>query len=400
MRSVLLACVVTLFAASSSRSADPAAPIGLLAFSHQGPDDRSAIWLVVDDGSGVTNKPRLGMDVSLYPHWSSDGRRLLFRRQSGTYAAEIENDAGFIPAFGVARRLNRFVAASGLDWSPDGTSLVLTREVQRRLCTDLFTLRVNGSRARRLTASAGCEKHPAWSPDGGRIAFERQGEDETDVFVSNVRGGGIREVGVGTYPTWSPDGRALAFLSEDAIVILDARTWALERTLRPEQPLDEVEDGLSWAPDGSRLAYGFLDPDETFPLTHLASIDVDGGDATRLTPLSAYPDADADWRPQCTLYGTNRPDFLDGDADEDILCGLRGSDRIRAGDGDDVVYGGDGADGLVGGLGTDWLFGAAGDDRIYARDGVADLVDGGPGVDHAVVDASDHVSGVERVDRR
>jgi Tol biopolymer transport system component len=399
MKHVLLACVVVLSAVFSSRSGDAGAPIGLLTFSRQGPDDRSAIWLVVDDGSGVTHRPQLGRDASFYPHWSSDGRRLAFKRQSGTYVAEIENDDGFIPTFGAARRLNRFVAEWGLDWSPDGTSLALTREVQRRLCTDLFTLRANGRRLRRLTASAACEKHPAWSPDGGSIAFERQGEDRTEVIVSNVRGRGMRALGVGTYPAWSPDARSLAFLSEDSIVVFDARTWMLQRTLRPEQPLSAVEDGLSWAPDGSQLAFGFLDPDETFPLNHLASIDTDGAGAKRLTMLSSYPDTDPDWRPSCTWNGTNFDDVFDARDDDDVICGLRGNDRIRAGGGADVVYAGDGADVLVGGLGADWLFGAAGDDRIYARDGVADLVDGGPGVDRAAIDASDRVSGVERVDR-
>jgi Ca2+-binding RTX toxin-like protein len=114
---------------------------------------------------------------------------------------------------------------------------------------------------------------------------------------------------------------------------------------------------------------------------------------------TAAPDSDPDWLPQCTLYGTLFGDHLSGYPTEDVICGLRGNDTIRAGGGDDVVYAGDGADVLVGGLGADWLFGAAGDDRIYARDGVADLVDGGPGVDRAVIDASDRVSGVERVDR-
>jgi hypothetical protein len=398
MRVTALACVVLLCAGSS-----PAAPDtqenGVIAYRYQGPVTPYSLWVVLPDGSGARQKLRLGQDSSFDPHWSSDGRRLVFSRASGIYIAETTGDTGIVPSFSPPRRIASFSAEFGLDWSPDGTSLLVTREIRRRLCSDLFTVRSDGSAVRRLTSSVECEKHPAWSPDGGAIAYEKEGDQNTEIVVSYIRGGGAQTVGLGTYPAWSPDGRSLAFLSNGAIEVFDAPTLEQQRTLQPEEPWSQVENGLTWSPDGRRLAYGFHDPEETFPLTHLAAIDADGTNTMRLTPSTTFPDTDPDWRPVCDVYGTQRRDRLVGSHGNDSICALRGSDLINAGEGDDVGYGGDGADLLVGGPGADWFFGAAGDDRIYARDGVADLVDGGPGVDRAVVDAADRVSGVERVDR-
>jgi TolB protein len=400
MKLVFVACALVACAGSSSSSAGGALRSGVLVtYSHAGPDDNWATWVVVDDGSSITNRPKLGRDPSLYPHWSSDGRRLLFTRPSGTYIAEIQNDHGVIPTFASPRRVSRFFGDSGLDWSPDETTLALAMGLRRQRCSDLYTIRAGHAGLHRLTATAACEQHPAWSPDGGMIAYERD-SDTSEIVVIDRAGHTLRAIGRGTYPTWSPDGRLLAFLAGQAIAIVDARTGSKTQELRPEAPYNIIDEGLTWSPGGSALAFGFLDQDEAQPLTHLASIGADGTDAKRLTSPTAARDRDPDWRPSCTWNGTNVNDFFDARDDEDVICGLRGNDRIRAGGGDDVVYAGDGADVLVGGRGADWLFGAAGDDRIYARDGVADLVDGGPGVDRAVVDASDRVSGVERVDRR
>jgi hypothetical protein len=52
---------------------------------------------------------------------------------------------------------------------------------------------------------------------------------------------------------------------------------------------------------------------------------------------------------------------------------------------------------LNGSAGADWLIGSSHADTIVARDGVADTIDCGPGVDTAVVDAGDQVSNCENV---
>jgi hypothetical protein len=394
-----LALVAGLCAATTSGRAEViAGDVGVIAFRHNGPVSAFTIWVTEPDSmSFAMRKLPLGTEFAYNPRWSPDGRRLLVERPSGVYA--VSNP---LATSGEAIRSMRVAAASagsGIDWSPDGTSIVLTRETRNRRCSDIYAMRIGGS-ARRLTSTAGCEQNPVWSPDGTEIAFERVGQRTVAVIVVDVDGRNQQIVGEGTFPAWSPDGSALAFLTEEGIVIVDPGTGDPLRTLRPERPFSEVENGLAWSPDGTRLVFGFHDPQETFPLTHLAVIASDGSGASRLTDLTTYPDTEPDWQPICTVYGTDGDDVITGTDGDDLLCGLGGDDRIRGGRGNDTLLGGDGDDVLVGGPGSDRLFGAAGRDRLYARDGEADVVDGGPREDRAWIDREgDRLNGVERAAR-
>ena len=88
----------------------------------------------------------------------------------------------------------------------------------------------------------------------------------------------------------------------------------------------------------------------------------------------------------CTIVGTNGPDRLVGTSRRDVICGLGGSDMLAGRGGNDVLVGGPGNDYLLPGGGRDRVLGDAGNDVAAARDGTADWIDGGPGVDRARVD--------------
>jgi hypothetical protein len=76
-----------------------------------------------------------------------------------------------------------------------------------------------------------------------------------------------------------------------------------------------------------------------------------------------------------------------GSGSSDTLSGSREGDAIDGGDGDDVIRGGGG---------EDCLSGEQGDDIIDARDGGADKVECGPGIDTVLADPQDVVSDCER----
>ncbi len=91
--------------------------------------------------------------------------------------------------------------------------------------------------------------------------------------------------------------------------------------------------------------------------------------------------------------GTAGPDRLTGTAGPDKLSGLGGRDTLKGRGGADKLLGGPGGDRLTGGPGADRLLGGPGNDRIWARDGVAEVVNCGPGsADFALVDGSDKVA--------
>jgi Ca2+-binding RTX toxin-like protein len=103
--------------------------------------------------------------------------------------------------------------------------------------------------------------------------------------------------------------------------------------------------------------------------------------------------------PPAYYAGTSRSETLTGSNANDVLLGRGGNDTIRGRRGNDVIRGGIGNDRLYGGPGRDLILGEPGNDRLYARDGVRDTLNGGPGFDEAWVDSLDVVRNVERVHR-
>jgi Ca2+-binding RTX toxin-like protein len=89
------------------------------------------------------------------------------------------------------------------------------------------------------------------------------------------------------------------------------------------------------------------------------------------------------------FHGNHSPNYLFGNAGDDIITGRGGNDMVRGGadndqlsgnDGDDIVYGDEGGDQLDGGMGNDMLFGGMGDDELRGEGG-DDVLEGGPGAD-------------------
>jgi lysyl oxidase/WD40 repeat protein len=100
----------------------------------------------------------------------------------------------------------------------------------------VWTVRADGEDERRLTRGA----HPDWSPDGERIAFDRDGEVLTSRWwTASV----LRPAGAGTDPAYAPDGR-LAVVRDGSIV-------AGGRIVAEGQSPDWSADGrLAWVRDG------------------------------------------------------------------------------------------------------------------------------------------------------
>jgi hypothetical protein len=85
---------------------------------------------------------------------------------------------------------------------------------------------------------------------------------------------------------------------------------------------------------------------------------------------------------------TVRTPLLPGPDDDTVTAG-DGPDLIDGGTGDDVLHGGGGNDVLTGGGGVDAYDGGAGDDTIVARDGTAEAVACGDGLDTVDADFLD-----------
>jgi Ca2+-binding RTX toxin-like protein len=119
---------------------------------------------------------------------------------------------------------------------------------------------------------------------------------------------------------------------------------------------------------------------------------------------------DWNWNNRDLLVGLGGDDFLRAHGSADMLWGNEGNDyvdgdlspdHVLGGPGDDWLFGGYGLDRLWGGAGLDHFDGGFGDDELISitADGVADVLDCGPGRDRAIVRTGDSVARCERVIR-
>ena len=101
---------------------------------------------------------------------------------------------------------------------------------------------------------------PAWSPDGGRLAYVSFEGHASGVYVQTLESGARERVsgrpGINGAPAWSPDGRRLALtLSQPDgnvdVFVLDLASRSLLRVT--DDPAIDTEP--SWAPDGRSLYF-------------------------------------------------------------------------------------------------------------------------------------------------
>ncbi|MCG6927266.1 MAG: serine/threonine-protein kinase [Acidobacteria bacterium] len=115
---------------------------------------------------------------------------------------------------------------------------------------------------RPVTSGAGLEEHPALSPDGGFIAYAATEAGNTDIWLTDVRGGIPLRLttheALDDLPAWFPDGSSLLFVSDRGG---GTGVWRVPRLGGEPTSLLPNAGDPAVSPDGTRLA--FTQPDAT-----------------------------------------------------------------------------------------------------------------------------------------
>ena len=175
----------------------------------------SALWRVSIEGGGPGERIELAGLGAAFPATAASRDRLAFERDM------THND---IYRFVVGRAPAPVVVSSSSDdnpnLSPDGRRVAFSSNRSSEGRVDIWLANADGSSAAQLTRGPGdFQGSPAWSPDGGRIAFDSQGSDgHWDIWTIDADGGPPQPLthypGDENQPSWSRDGRFVYFYSD------------------------------------------------------------------------------------------------------------------------------------------------------------------------------------------
>jgi dipeptidyl aminopeptidase/acylaminoacyl peptidase len=195
--------------------------------------------------------------------WSSDGSKLLIRREMGLDVLDAD---------GTETRLTDGDAdPTGGSFSPDGSEVVYAagpweRSAIYAVSSDGGAPRLILRSTRRVSFPGGHSAlafayQPALSPDGTRIAyFDGMYDHSHNLWVANADGTGRRVVLDGEVSaaghmralTWAPDGKWLAFATDNSIYLVRPDGTGFRRVA---SGAFATAPAVQWSPDGSRIAY-------------------------------------------------------------------------------------------------------------------------------------------------
>ena len=220
------------------------------------------LWRIpIDEGSGRVLGPPQGVTTpAAWAGWfefAADGRQMVFAEQderATIWSAALDPVKAVIT--GTPRMVIEGRAINSIDLSADGSRVAFSQ--RGNPWEAVGVIRTDGTGWSRLTDDSQFHRMPAWSPDGGRIAFYGA---LGSLWTIDADGSAPVEIAVPpnettlVYPVWSPDGRLIVASGPAQLLVFDTSTRpaTIVKRLATAPGADPMLP-FSWSPDGRWIA--------------------------------------------------------------------------------------------------------------------------------------------------
>lgn len=240
----------------------------VVASSDRGGGQAKEIFVMDWDGANM-DQVSSHRSISISPAWSPDGKKVAYTSYVKRVGAKFRNADMILLDLTTGKRSlvsYRQGINSGAAFSPDGRHLYLTisqgtspdiykmtldgtlvgkitngpagaMNVEPNISNDgklvfssdragrpmIYTANADGNNVKRITFAGVFNSSPSWSPDGKKIAFAGQSDNNFDIFVMNADGTGMirltsakkanGRMASNEDPSFSPDGRFVMYTS-------------------------------------------------------------------------------------------------------------------------------------------------------------------------------------------
>ena len=206
----------------------------------------------------------------------------------------------------------------------DSTSGRIAFVSERDGDADIYAMNADGSGLAQLTDNDSRDRDPAWSPDGSRIVFTSDRDNDAysyNIYVMNADGSDVVQLTddcSSSSPAWSPDGDRIAFDSLGGIYVMDTDgSDVVQLTGSPPDSCAETflavlggvagvyrrnadgsvelvtdhdsvdwgfkDGGAAWSPDGGRIAFSSGRDGDGLDELRVYVMNADGSGIERLT---------------------------------------------------------------------------------------------------------------------